>query len=326
MLELGTYRYKLWRSSKNEWFGGTPGFYWSCNNFKDMDVRLETMASAKGKPAKVIFVPSERDRAWVKLYDKHRGKIGVEFVKEFCASAVLCEPTGLDVKFTTTALAKELKSYASFGPPTGKKREPTAEEKKKYPAIKPLVKNEWTLLTPLAPMRQKTDVMAATAKKPPEDADAELVWRGTLLPQTDADIWLATAFADYHEIVALEKRRRKNGDSTAAAKMEEALQAYRNQYASISKNGEVALADVKKSVASDDWYLLASAKGVLLLHQLRRDLGAERFDQAMDDFGMKHGGQRVSSQQFQQHMEARVGRSLDPFFAYWLRACGLPKQ
>ena len=323
MLELGTYRYKLWRSSKNEWFGDTPGFYWSCNSFKDMDLRLETIASAKAKPSKVVFQPSERDRAWVKLYEKHRGKIGVEFVKEFAASAVLTEPSGLDIKFTTTALAKELKSYASFGPPTGKRRDPTAEEKKKYPAIKPLVKHEWTLLTPLAPTPQKTDVVAIAAKILPDDADAELAWRGTLLPQTDADIWLATAFADYHEIVVLERMSQKKVE--AVAKMQKALQECRTQYANASKTREVALADVKRSVTSDDWYLLASAKGVLLLHQLRRDLGAELFDRAMDDFGMKHGGQRVTAQQFQRHMEARSGRSLDMFFVYWLRAKGLPK-
>jgi aminopeptidase N len=188
------------------------------------------------------------------------------------------------------------------------------------------VKNEWTVLTPLPPMRQKTDGTAVSAKKPLADADADLVWRGTLLPQTDADIWLATAFADYHDIVVLEKKRRRNGDpKTAAAKMQESVQEYRTQYVNASKAGEVALADVKSSVTSEDWYLLASAKGVLLLHQLRRDLGAEVFDQAMDDFGMKHGGQRVTSQQFQRHMEARVGRTLEPFFAYWWRGRGLPK-
>src|SRR5262249_29582323 len=40
MFELGTHKTKLWRSSKNEWFGGTEGFYWGCNNAKDLDVRL----------------------------------------------------------------------------------------------------------------------------------------------------------------------------------------------------------------------------------------------------------------------------------------------
>ena len=32
MFELGTHQNRLWRSSRNEWFGGTEGFYWGCNN------------------------------------------------------------------------------------------------------------------------------------------------------------------------------------------------------------------------------------------------------------------------------------------------------
>ena len=55
--------------------------------------------------------------------------------------------------------------------------------------------------------------------------------------------------------------------------------------------GEIPLTDVKRSVASDAWYQLASAKGVVLLHELRRALGAEVFDQALDDFGMAPGAQ-----------------------------------
>ena len=43
MFELGTHQSRLWRSSKNEWFGGTTGFYWGCNNAKDLQVRLETV-------------------------------------------------------------------------------------------------------------------------------------------------------------------------------------------------------------------------------------------------------------------------------------------
>ena len=57
MFELGTHKSKLWRSSKNEWFGGTEGFYWGCNNTKDLDVRLETIASVDGRPANVVFQP-----------------------------------------------------------------------------------------------------------------------------------------------------------------------------------------------------------------------------------------------------------------------------
>src|SRR4029077_9849135 len=62
MFELGTNKSKLYRSSKNEWFGGTEGFYWGCNNTKDMQVRLETVPSVKGRPTNVVFRPSPRDK------------------------------------------------------------------------------------------------------------------------------------------------------------------------------------------------------------------------------------------------------------------------
>src|SRR3954451_9615808 len=51
MFELGTRKSRLWRSSKKEWFGDTEGFYWGCNNTKDLQVRLETVASVDGRPA-----------------------------------------------------------------------------------------------------------------------------------------------------------------------------------------------------------------------------------------------------------------------------------
>src|SRR4029077_19626844 len=55
MFELGTAKTKLYRSSKNEWYGDTPGFYWGCNNTKDIDVRLETLAGLNTRPANVVF-------------------------------------------------------------------------------------------------------------------------------------------------------------------------------------------------------------------------------------------------------------------------------
>jgi hypothetical protein len=322
MLEMGTRSHKLMRSSKNEWFGNTPGFYWSCNSMKDPDVRLETIASAKGKPSKVVWRPTERDMAWQKLYEKHKGKIGVEFAREFSESNVLAGPTALDAKFTTTALAKEMKTWAVFGPPTGKARNPTNDEKKKYPDIRPLVKNDWTLLGATPPLTHAANLTAPVMKAAKQLPEAEFLWRGTLLPQTDGDLWLALAFADYHELTVADKGRLAKGEKS---KLHEALQECRKEYAAAGKTSEIALADVKRSAASDAWYRLASAKGVLLLHQLRVGLGAEVFDKAMDDFGMKHGGERVTSGQFQKHMEAAARRSLDPFFNYWLHEKGLPK-
>src|SRR5207245_4547956 len=72
MFELGTAKSKLYRNSKNEWFGGTEGFYWGCNNTKDLDVRLETIASVHDRPANPVFGPPPREQEWVRLDTKHK--------------------------------------------------------------------------------------------------------------------------------------------------------------------------------------------------------------------------------------------------------------
>jgi hypothetical protein len=335
MLELGTRKHKLWRSSKNEWFGDTPGFYWGCNNIKDVDVRLETIPSVKDKPGNLVFVPAPRDVVWQSLYQKHKGKIGVEFALESLTSPILAAPSSLDAKFTTTALARELKSWAAFGPPTGKPWNPTPKLKEMYPEIKPLVKNEWTMLGTKAPARNEANVAApllaapfkdAKGMPPPVFVGSELVWRGTLLPKSDGDVWLAIAFADYHNLVSLEKTRVKRGEPADVArdKLKQDVERYRKFYEAAVKQGETSLADVKVSTTSVGWYRLAQSKGVLLLHQLRLDLGPDVFDQAMDDFGMKYGGTRVTTQQFQQHLETASGRKLEQFFTQWFKDKGLP--
>ena len=79
MFELGTRKTKLWRSSKKEWFGGSEGFYWGCNNAKDVDVRLETVASVEAKPVNLVWRPSDRDRAWLSLFNDQKGKINADF-------------------------------------------------------------------------------------------------------------------------------------------------------------------------------------------------------------------------------------------------------
>ncbi len=151
MLELGTHKTRLRRSSKNEWFGDTPGFYWGCNNTKDLQVRLETMASTADRPGGAVFVPSERDKKWLELYDKYNGKIDVDFGKLAFTTPPLAAFSSVDAKFTTTDMANRLESWAVFGPPLGRTWHPRFEERSSYPEVRPLVSNPWTILGGAAP-------------------------------------------------------------------------------------------------------------------------------------------------------------------------------
>ncbi len=67
--------------------------------------------------------------------------------------------------------------------------------------------------------------------------------------------------------------------------------------------GDVPLAKTRSNLHDDNWYKVASGKGVLLLHGLRGLLGDDDFDRFMDEFGRAHAGTAVTVAQFQTHLE-----------------------
>lgn len=147
MFELGTKATKLWRSSKNEWFEGTKGFYWGNNNAKDLAVRVEALpADPAERPDKVEWEADDRDKAWLAFYKDYAGKIDGPAARSALTSEVLAQTTSLDAKYTTAELAAKLQSRAMYGPPHGKAWEPTREERRDHPEIKTLDPHPWTLL------------------------------------------------------------------------------------------------------------------------------------------------------------------------------------
>jgi hypothetical protein len=340
MFELGTHKTRLYRSSKNDWFGGTEGFYWGCNNTKDLDVRLETIASTEGRPANAVFHPSDRDRKWLELYDKHKGKIDVSFGKLAFTTPPLAAYHSVDAKFTTTDMAKELKTWALFGPPLGRTWQPTFEERKKFPEIQPLVGNPWAVLHAAPPEGRAAPLAmdlhnpengkrASADRQTAKETTTVAAWHGTLLQQTDADVWLAAAFAAYEPIAALDNAYRKDNHGTLTPAEQDALAlhlfAHKADYSLGSRiASEMPLARTQADNRKDGWYRVASGKGVLLLHELRSQLGPEKFDSMMDEFGRSNAGKPVTTAQFVEHVEKSAGKPMKEFFKPWLEQTGLP--
>ncbi len=340
LFALGTRASRLRRSSKDEWFAGAKGFYWGCNNAKDLQVRLETIPGVEGRPANLVFAPSDRDRAWLKLFRKHQGKITADFGFEAFTTAPLAAFPSCDAKFTTTGLAGELKSWALFGPPRGRTWEPTAEERAKNSDLRPLVSNDWALLTAKAPPESAEPTAGDVAGKvaswePYKGEDAGKLppaWHGTLLPRGDADVWLAAAFADYEEIVALEKSLKEKakdgkGDDDDKDRLAAALYEPRARYlTAVRRLGkDVPLAETRAADDDDDWYHLASGKGILLLAELRRELGGKKFDAMMDGFGRANAGKEVTTASFRARAEKAAGKSLAALFDPYLTSKAGPK-
>ena len=313
MFELGTHKSRLWRSSKNEWFGGTPGFYWGCNNAKDLQVRLETVPSVTGRPANVVFHPSDRDRTWLSLFDQKNKKIDVDFGFLAFTTPPLAAAHSLDAKFTTTAMARELKTWAKFGPPLGRTWEPTDAERRRFQEIHPLIGNDWVVLSTEPPANrarpgaQAVDLARVTpATEHGPDNVPKPCWHGTILPATDADLWLAAAFADFERIVAREqaiKAGAPNGKLSIRDRERLALAYFAptSRYlTAVARRGglDIPLSEIHVDLRSDEWYDIASGKGVLVLAELREIMGATQFEKFMDDFGRAHAGGTVSSALF----------------------------
>jgi len=351
MFELGTVKSKLWRSSKGEWFGGTEGFYWGCNNAKDLDVRLDTVATVQGKPANMVWKPTDRDRKWLELYGKNKGKIDVEFGKLAYATAPLVSAITIDAKFTTSDLARQLKTHALFGPPLGKPWQPTDDEKQKYSEIRPLVGNPWTVLHAEAPSKDKpagpavvdlpdkiesadsgskSDGPQTILRTEDRSLPTEPAWFGTVLPKGDGDVWLAAAFADYERYVALEKSltdSATDGKLSAADRDRLAIELHtqRSSYLAAARaRPEVPLSKTQAELTQDEWYRVAAGKGILVLQELRQTLGDKTFIEIMESFGKENAGKRVTAAQFRAHVEKSAGNKVASFFDYWCNEPGLP--
>src|SRR5262249_47502378 len=145
----------------------------------------------------------------------------------------------------------------------------------------------------------------------------------------DADTWLATAFSAHERIVAQEKELALASGGKLTSDDEEqvrlALFAHRADYELASRSRpEKALAETRADVRTDEWHRVAPSKGVLLLAELRKTLGAEVFDPMMDEFGRRHAGKAATTSEFVTHVEKKAGKKLGDFFDRWLNATGLP--
>ncbi len=344
MFELGTHKSKLYRSSKDEWYGGTEGFYWGCNNTKDLDVRLETIASVEGRPAPAVFRPSARDRKWLELYDRYKGKIDAEFGKLAFTTPPLAAYPSVDAKFTTSDMAGELKTWALFGPPLGRTWKPTFQERQQYPEVRPLVSNPWTILHAEPPKGGPGEILIVDLPDPLHEGKIKsaslgtpglpqtvAAWHGTILPQNEADTWLATGFADYEKIAALETAYRKRASDHKLTRADRehlalALFAYRAEYELGARaRPEQPLEATRSELRQTDWYRVAAGKGVWLLHSLRRQMGSTAFDAMMDAFGRAHAGKAANTAEYRAHVEKWVGNSRKSFFDAWLTQTGLPR-
>ena len=308
MYELGTYKTRLYRSSKNDWFGGTEGFYWGDNNAKDLDVRLEYQPDPLGAPAHVPYVPAERDLTWQNLYEKYRGKIDEQFAYLAFRTAPLVTASAMDAKVATALMAKNMMVWATFGKPNQREWVPAEWDKKEYAGNQGLYAGGYTLfsakgspeLTALVCAKEKERITAKVEQPKDEKKKAsfeERLWKGWILPASPEDTWLSAGSAAYYQALIHEDYEKR-------------IERFRSGFraASLADNNELHR------------YEQSTYKGALLLDALRRDMGDDRFFAFMKDFFAANTTKSVSGAEFRK----AIGPKQDALFSKWLNADALP--
>jgi hypothetical protein len=321
MFELGTYKTKLWRSSKNEWFGGSEGFYWGNNNAKDVDVRVEAM-QLDGAPYSTAYSPHPRDVKWLALYDKYKGRIDEQFAFLAFRTAPLVSSSAMDAKVATAEMANNLMVWAAIGKPNQREWAPGDWGKKAYEKNDGLYPAGYALfegrpsesLRAMIGANERDRLKGKRNEGKPENkrvlADDQL-WKGPIIPAADADLWLTEGGSVYYRALASGRA----GD----------VQALRANYSfAAAAAGESPLRITKPDLRSREWVAMAANKGALLLDALRARMGDDKFFELMRSFYRDHIGKPVSTADFQQAAERSSGHPLGEFFGEWLDRAGLP--
>jgi hypothetical protein len=284
MFELGTNHTKLWRSSKNEWFGNTPGFYWGDNNAKDIHVNLEYLPDPAGAPEFAPYVPAVRDLAWQDLYNKYKGQIDEQFAYKAFDSAPLVSASTMDAKIATADMANHMMVWAEFGRPNESVRAAGLVNRGPNRGLFP---GGYTVfeaapsesLQSSVAAREKERLTAKKAdeekKKPVAAITEDRLWKGWLLPASDADDWFVAGSAAYYRTIQ-SKELDKDID-----------------------NERVRLRGLKLSADTPlNRFRIEQAEGVLFLDNLRRKLGDEAFLKMMKDYFQANTTKTVSAQSF----------------------------
>jgi hypothetical protein len=293
--DLGTNHTRLWRSSKNEWFGDTPGFYWGDNNPKDLAVRIEDYPDPEGDGGYIPYVPGPRDLAWQDLYRKYRGQIDEQFGFLAFRTAPLVSASTMDAKVLTSDMASHLMVWAAIGKPNQREWLPQKWDSSKDDGLYPsgyylfqqepsdalrstLQENEKARLTALA----DSPKVSVPADADPPSFEGRL-WKGWVLPATDADMWFVAGSAAYKRVLQSKDK-------------DEALDAQRATWRGLELIPDTPANHFQRE----------RARGVLFLDSLRTQMGDAAFLKLMSDYFAANTTKTVTAQSFLDRAGANI--------------------
>jgi len=338
ILLLGTAAARLWRSGDVPAPFGTPGFLWSNNNPRDLEVRKEYVANADNAPYDLVFSPWNRDLAFNEFYRAKKGAIDSIAAVNLWASSPTNRAHACDGKITTSEMAEKLVFLAHYGKVTLREKFPQAGSRRMpdLPGALPHLTLGYSTASPivigeqLKAARRRAAAVAKDVKEPALDlaalkeryaVDKRRLWRNTIIPASDAEGWLASGSAACWTML-----------NNLPDDQEKAARTLRDQLAELDNRLLYLLAHeddvvpVKARMVYDRYgnYQIPRIKGTFALHQLRLLLGNESFLKVMNAVHDRYAGKQLDNATFIRVASGIAGRDLGDFIGQWIERTGLP--
>ena len=336
ILLLGTRKFKLWRSGKGEFPGGTEGFLWSVNNAKDPEVRKEYVPDPTNAPFDVVFNSVNRDVAFVDYYRREKGKIDAISAVNLLGSSPINRPHACDGKVTTTEMAEHMVFLAHYGKVTLREKFPE-KNSRLMPDLAnaiPHLSLGYSVVSPvfvaekLKQLREKTvhkEERKETNLSAVSDAysfEKKLLWFNTVYPATEGDNWFTSATATYWSML----NSIPAGTQAALPVLQERLNELNCRLLyTLSREESISPVKAKRQYDGYAAYVVPRIRGTFLLHQLRLFLGNETFSRVMNTIHDRYNGKDLSTKEFIARAEEISGKELKSFVMQWLERNDLPR-
>jgi hypothetical protein len=334
ILLLGTNKFKLWRSSKGDFPGGTEGFLWSVNNAKDPEVRKEYVPDPSNAPFDLIFSPWNRDLSFVDYYKREKGAIDATSAVNLLATSPINRPHACDGKVTTSEMAEKMMFLAHYGKVTLREKFPEKASRflPDLPGAVPHLTLGYSVINPVFVVEElkKHKAFTQSIKTPETNVNAvaesyrfdkKLLWSNTVYPATEGDNWFVSGSASYWGML-----NGLAGDEKAAAGSVRDQLAEMNCRLLYTMNREGSMAPSKAARVYDRYsnYIIPRIRGTYLLHQLRLLLGNNDFSGVMKSVHAKFREAPMTTGEF----IAEVGRvskeDVKQFMRQWVDRDDIP--
>ncbi|MGE5352496.1 MAG: C45 family autoproteolytic acyltransferase/hydrolase [Acidobacteriota bacterium] len=334
---LGTNKYKVWRSSKNDFYNGQKDWYWSDNNNKSLDVRKEYIVNDDNAPYDLAFRPVNRDLAFTKFYEENYGKIDPTKAFNLWNSSPVNRPHACDGKVTTSEMAEHMMFFANYGKVT--LREMFVNENGRVPDLPgaiPHLSLGYSVINPvlftekLKELHEKEQKALKTNELAPAldevkeyySFDKSSLWHNTVYPSSEKVNWFVSGTAAYWNML----NSMPSGSLKASSFIKDELAELNSRLLyTMQREGTVAPDEAKTAYNEYKQYQIPRIRGTYLLHQLRMLLGNDTFSKVMNKFHDTYKEKEITAKDFLNTLENVSGKNFDSFVNQWTSRSDLPQ-